>query len=314
MKPYPEFQKEIMEGLRSVPKKISSKYFYDDEGDKLFHYIMQQPEYYLTCAEYEILHEYKKEIFDSIDLSKGVHLIEPGAGDGLKTKILIDYLIEHGIHCIYHPIDISSNVLDILCTNLSKLYPQLICNPIVGDYRDVSQQLPQDGLPRVLLYLGSNLGNYSHEPAIVLLKIFAQMLLTGDIMLIGTDIVKDPNTILEAYNDRAGYTRQFNLNLLDRLNKELGTNFKTDQFVHFPVYNPILQQAESYLVSKIDQQINFPNTGDHIELEAWEAIHTEISRKFRLKELVELSTASGFQSINQFFDKDRLFCCNLWKK
>lgn len=138
------FLKDVLEGLSSDPKKLSSKYFYDEKGDRLFHQIMLQPEYYLTCAEYEILQMQSSAILSRLNTTKGLRIIEPGAGDGLKTKILLEAALAVTSQVIYNPIDISPNVMSILCNSLVKKYPQLRCEPIIADYFHLDGKLPAD--------------------------------------------------------------------------------------------------------------------------------------------------------------------------
>lgn len=308
------FLVDVVSGLTSSPKSLPSKYFYDEMGDKLFHYIMNQPEYYLTCAEHEILGKQGEAIFSNIKINKRIRLIEPGAGDGFKTRLLVHALMAKGYECTYNPIDISANVLDILCTSMLKTYPQLECEPIIGDYAELSEKIPDDGLPRLMLFLGSSLGNYDSEASINILRIFSTLLKPGDFFLLGVDLVKEPSRILAAYNDASGYTAQFNYNLLTRINRELDANFDTDNFLHFPVYNPILQQAESYLLSKQVQLVTIKSANVDIHFGAWEPIHTEISRKYTLDKIESLSTNSGFQIISNYTDMHNDFCCSLWQK
>lgn len=308
------FLQDVIEGLRSSPKKLSSKYFYDDNGDKLFHYIMNQPEYYLTCAEHGILQTSSEAIFSHIDTSNGIRIIEPGAGDGFKTRLLIQNLLARDVKCIYNPIDISANVLDILCGSMRKIYPQLPCEPIVGDYFNLGSKITDDGLPHLMLFLGSNLGNYNTIEAKEILHKFSSILNQGDYFLLGVDLAKDPNRILAAYNDASGYTAQFNYNLLTRINNELDADFKIENFLHYPVYNPVEQQAESYLLSKISQTVTINNGEYQFQFNPWEAIHTEISRKFTVENIHNLAIETGFNHVANFFDFNKDFCCSLWKK
>ncbi len=308
------FLHDVLEGLTSSPKRLSSKYFYDDMGDKLFHKIMNQPEYYLTCAEHEILQTHSESIFSNINTENGIRIIEPGAGDGIKTKILIQSLLLRGYDCIYNPIDISANVLDILCNSFRKIYPQLLCEPIVCDYANIGGKIPDDGLPRLMLFLGSNLGNYEHSDAISILKTFGGVLNKGDFFLLGVDMVKEPEIILAAYNDKNGYTAQFNYNLLQRINTELDADINIDDFLHFPLYNPVQQQAESYLVSKKEQNVLIGASGDTIHFNQWEPIHTEISRKYTPEKIQEMAEKSGFKVVAPYYDMNSFYCCSLWEK
>ncbi len=308
------FLSDVVSGLTASPKRLSSKYFYDDAGDKLFHYIMNQPEYYLTCAEHEILRTSAEAIFSNIDINLGLRIIEPGAGDGFKTKLLINHLLSKCFDIIYNPIDISSNVLDILCKNMSKIFPQLICVPIVGDYSNIHTTIEKDNVTRLLLFLGSNLGNYNQDEDIGILRNFGAVLNEGDFLLLGVDFIKDPTRVLAAYNDAKGVTAKFNYNLLKRINRELGADFKIKNFMHYPVYDPVLRQAESYLISKTEHSVFIKAADQHFTFGAWEPLNTEISRKFDHASLRRLAEASGFTLVNNYFDINKDYCCSLWKK
>ena len=309
-----DFLTDVINGLASKPKKLSSKYFYDEVGDRLFHKIMNQPEYYLTCAEHEILENYSREFFAKMNTQNGIRIIEPGAGDGLKTKIILHELLSDDLKCIYNPIDISANVLDILVDSLQNLYPQLVCEPVTADYTHLENKISDDLLPRLMLFLGSNIGNYEHGQAVSLLKGFGKNLRRGDFLLLGADMVKDPEIILSAYNDANGFTALFNLNLLTRINNELGGDFDLNDFVHYPIYNPVLQQAESYLVAKRSVEVNIAAAGKSFRINQWEPIHTEISRKYTVSNLETLAAQSGFEITENYFDVSRFYCCSLWKK
>jgi dimethylhistidine N-methyltransferase len=306
------FLKDVVEGLSSEPKKLSSKYFYDENGDKLFHYIMTQPEYYLTCAEHEILQTFSSDILSRINESQSLSIIEPGAGDGFKTKKLLEAALSKNMEVTYYPVDISPNVLSILCDSMIRSYPQLKCVPIVADYFNMNDKLPKDGNKKLMLFLGSNLGNFTEEESIELMQKFTSEMKTGDYFLLGVDLVKDPSRILAAYNDAKGVTAEFNFNLLLRINLELSANFNVRNFIHYPVYNPLLQQAESYLISKIGHNVTVGNTSIHFR--AWEPILTEISRKFTPGKIEKLACFSGFSIIENFYDIHNDFCCSLWKK
>jgi dimethylhistidine N-methyltransferase len=307
------FLKDVVTGLSSSPKSLPSKYFYDREGDRLFHHISQQPEYYLTCAEYEILQNQNIQIFSHINIQNGLRIIEPGAGDGIKTRLLISHLMENSIDIVYQPIDISPNVLDILCNSILQTYPQLCCEPMVGDYSKISGRIAGDNKPRLMLFLGSNIGNYNHDEAVNLLCGFASVLNSGDFFLLGADLVKDPRRILAAYNDGEGVTAQFNYNLLTRINRELGANFVVRNFGHYPVYNPGLQRAESYLISKVAQQVYIEAANQYFHFYEWEPVHTEISRKFTIPGVENLAREAGFSVIANYTGSGNDYCCSLWK-
>lgn len=308
------FLTDIMEGLSANPKTLPSKYFYDENGDKLFHEITHQPEYYLTCAENEILQSKCREILTHFDNKKGVRIIEPGAGDGFKTRALIDCVIQSGQPVYYNPIDISPNVLDILCRSILHYFPKIECEPMVCDYFTTDIKIKDDGIPRLMLFLGSTIGNYSQDQAVTLLKRFSAILKSDDFFLLGVDLVKEPFRILSAYHDKKGITAQFNYNLLKRINRELGADFVIDNFLHYPVYNPVLQQAESYLLSKKIQTITIKAAGESYEFNAWEPILTEISRKYTTDVIVQMADSAKMVVVENYFDKNSDFCCSLLQK
>lgn len=307
------FLNDVVSGLSLSPKKLSSKYFYDERGDKLFHNITHQPEYYLTCAEHQILNNQCDSVFSHINVLNGIRIIEPGAGDGLKTMLLIKYLLLNGCNIIYNPIDISSNVLDILCKSMTSIYPQLLCDPILGDYSNINITIKDDNI-KLMLFLGSNLGNFADGEEVEIIKKLSQVLQSNDFFLLGVDMVKNPDRIYKAYNDSNKVTAEFNFNLLMRINRELDADFEVNNFMHYPVYNPVLHQAESYLISKIEHNVNIGAANKQFTFKAWESLNTEISRKFTLDIIQQLAEKSGFFIVDNYLDSNRDFCCSLWKK
>lgn len=310
--PQEAFKKDVIAGMSSNPKKLSSKYFYNEAGDKLFHLIMQQPEYYLTCAEHEILQTHGEQIFSALRTNEPLRIIEPGAGDGLKTRLIIQHMMLKKQKFIYNPVDISANVLEILCRSLKETFKQVLCEPMVGDYSTM-QFDDNDGYTKLMLFLGSNVGNFTYNESLKILSSFSRSLHQGDYFLLGADLVKDPHRILAAYNDANGYTAKFNYNLLERINQELDANFDLRYFFHYPVYNPVLHQAESYLISRRKQTVEI-GAAHQFHIDKWEPIHTEISRKFTVEDIHHLSNACGFDVVADFFDMNHYFCCSLWKK
>jgi len=306
------FAKEVQEGLESNPKSLSSKYFYDAKGDELFQQIMAMPEYYLTNSEFEVFSTHKEALREAFGNSI-FNLVELGAGDGTKTKILLEHFIEKGSNFYYSPIDISGNVLEHLKTDLSVLWPDLEVNSVAAEYFRGLAQLSESSDRKVVLFLGGNIGNMSLEEAENFLISMHQNLNKGDLVLIGFDLKKDPQTILDAYNDPAGITSAFNLNLLERINRELGANFKIEQFKHWETYHPISGATESFIISKQQQNVYIEALNRSFDFEAWEAIHTELSQKYSLRDIQELASTIGFTSIGQFFDKKRYFVDALWE-
>ncbi|MEM9327535.1 MAG: L-histidine N(alpha)-methyltransferase, partial [Bacteroidota bacterium] len=216
------FALDVLNGLQSEPKSLPSKYFYDEKGDKIFQEIMEMDEYYLTRAEHSIFKEQKEEIFEALDINgKAFRLLELGAGDGLKTRVLLEYFASTGVPFDYSPVDISPHVLEICEQKVRKEIPGLSITPLAGDYFDVLSSINYDTSKRnVVLFLGSTIGNFTNAQAIEFLRRLRGHLHGDDYLLVGFDLRKDPDMILSAYHDKAGVTKRFNLNLLERINRE----------------------------------------------------------------------------------------------
>lgn len=302
------FASDVKEGLSSNPKKLSSKYFYDDEGSRIFQEIMKMPEYYLTNAEFEILSDQASDITDALDFGNEFSIIELGAGDGKKTSELLAYMVNAGLDVHYRPVDISSEAINLLETDLQNRLPKLKVESLVGDYFKVLGSLPNRSKPALFLFLGSNIGNYEFDEAEALMRKFNQFLQPGDKMLVGFDIIKNPRVIMRAYDDPHGITRRFNMNLLERMNRELNMDFDLDQFEFFPYYNPNNGELRSCLVSLKDQKV-----GD-FNFEANELIHTELSKKYSIEDIRQIAKKSGYTLKQNFFDSRKLFADSLWEK
>jgi L-histidine N-alpha-methyltransferase len=310
------FAHDVEEGLSSMPKRLPSKYFYDETGDSIFQAIMHMPEYYLTRSEYEILDRYK-ESFHALFSPGGkpFKLIEFGAGDGLKTKILLKHFAAKKTSFRYIPIDISGNVLQLLVNDLKQNLPTVKVEPLQDDYFLALRRLSKSSEGRnVVLFLGSNIGNFAEEEAIGFLQAMGSNLNKGDLALIGFDLKKDPKIILKAYDDAAGHTRAFNFNLLSRINRELGGNFELEQFEHCPSYDPLSGEARSYLVSRKEQQVYIGSLKQSFHFRAWEPIHVEISRKYDLTTIKRYAAKAGFKVKELFYDAKQYYVNALWEK
>jgi len=311
-----EFAKEVLEGLSAKNKHLSSKYFYDYRGDKLFQKIMQLPEYYLTRTEFSILEKYHATILEPVvKAGNTFNLVELGAGDGLKTKILINYLHHTETPFTYFPVDISGSVLKDLKEGLENDFSQINVEPIESNYyKALAEKSWQNGRQTLLLFLGANIGNFVWDEAKAMLSNVASSLKEGDMMLVGFDLKKDPELILNAYDDKQGVTRDFNLNILSRINKELGGDFDLSKFKHWPVYNPVSGECKSYLVSMEEQFVQVVALNQTFHFKKAEAIHTEISKKYDPEELCELAEECGFEVIFDFEDEHEFFTDSLWRK
>lgn len=304
------FARDVEAGLTAEKKYLMSRYFYDHSGDRIFQKIMRMPEYYLTDAELEIFTTQTREIIEAWACHPdGFDLVELGAGDGFKTKHLIKGLIAADKLFKYRPIDISSSVLDQLKENLEHI-DALEIDGISGEYFDALKHLNnQDGRQKIILFLGSNIGNLTPAEAADFLAQIGATMQNSDALMVGFDLKKDPRLVHAAYDDPHGFTRDFNLNLLKRINRELGGNFDVEKFQHAPYYNPHLGRAVSYLVSTCEQTVHLSELNTSIHFNAWEAIHMEISQKFDLPMIHALAEGSGLV-VDQVFTDSRGYYVN----
>lgn len=310
-----QFAKDTMEGLSAPQKTMMSKYFYDAKGDAIFQQIMAMPEYYLTRSEMEIFQNQKDEIFRQV-CPNGLpfNLIELGAGDGSKTKVLLAYFIKMGIDFTYYPVDISKHILDELVAMLKEEIPGLDVHPLNMDYFEALAHMEQfTGRKNVTMFLGSNIGNFQEEKLKGFLSNLQGYFKPNDKLLLGVDLKKDPHIILEAYNDTPGITASFNMNLLHRMNTELGANFDLNSFKHYAMYEPVTGEARSYLVSLKDQEVEFESLDFKVSFDTGECIHTEISRKYSVKDLKDLSENCGFVTAKNFYDTHNYYVNTMWE-
>ncbi|MBN7816609.1 L-histidine N(alpha)-methyltransferase [Algoriphagus pacificus] len=310
------FAQDVMIGLSANPKTLPSKYFYDAKGDKLFQKIMALPEYYLTRKEFEIFENQYEAILEPIlNLGQSFNLVELGAGDGLKTKILLKYLNQQDADFEYFPVDFSGSVLQELKESLATGFPKLKVTSVEDTYRGaLKKRAWENGKPNLILFLGSNLGNFSREEAYDILDHLRIGANHNDFVLIGIDLKKNPQIILDAYHDPAGVTRDFNLNLLDRINRELNGDIDLDSFIHWPSYDPVSGECRSHLVSLKDQTINLKALDQSFYFEAFEPIFTEISKKYSLSEIEIFAERGGFVTIENFTDSEQYFADVLWQR
>ena len=310
------FKEDVDKGLSAPFKYLLSRYFYDARGDKLFQDIMHMPEYYLTDAEHEIFSEQGTDILEAVQHNgSGFDLVEFGAGDGLKTRVLIKRMVEAKADFRYLPIDISEDVLRALKFDLSKEFPDLEVIPEHAEYFNALQNISKrTARTKLVLFLGSSIGNFAEDRTVSFLNVLNDKLNTGDRVMIGFDLKKDPETILKAYNDEAGITASFNMNVLRRINRELGGNFDLEKFRHFPTYNPESGFARSYLVSADKQEVFIEALNKAFAFEKGECIHTEISRKYSISQVEKLLTDNGFSIQKHFIDKRGYYVDTLAKK
>ncbi len=311
-----QFARDVDAGLSSSPKYLSSKYFYDDEGSRLFVEIMQLPEYYLTAAETRIFSDQAGQILSELSPDgKGFDLIELGAGDGAKSAILIGHFLKSGADISYLPIDISLEACESLSARFRRIFPNLDVKPHHGDYFRVLDSLKSGSKRRkVIMFLGSNIGNLSPAGAVDFFRRLNSVMNEGDLLFIGFDLHKDPRVILRAYDDDQGITAKFNLNLLSRINRELGGGFEVEKFSHYAVYRPEEMAARSFLISREEQNVTIASLGRSFHFKKWEAVFMEISQKYTREMIAEFAAASGFVVRREFCDPADAYCDSLWEK
>jgi L-histidine N-alpha-methyltransferase len=307
-----QFAEEVKEGLTSSPKRLSSKWFYDEIGDDLFVKIMKMPEYYLTNAEFEIFSRKSDELIDAFGVKdQYFELIELGAGDGTKTIELLKALQSKDF--VYRPIDISINAIDKLTQRIKSELSIVRVEGAQGEYFTALQTLKSDH-PKVILFMGSNLGNMLDEQANEFLKALSEVMNKGDKLLLGLDLKKKEEIVLPAYNDAQGFTAAFNLNLLDRINRELGADFNREAFAHKPQYIEQTGLAKSYLMSTKVQDVRIGHIGETVHFEEGETIFMEISRKYDDDAIREISANTSLNLITQLFDSKKWFSDFIFEK
>lgn len=306
-----EFALNVLEGLSERPKRLSSEWFYDDLGSELFSRIMDLPQYYLTDCEREILESRSEEILQTLAAGP-FDVVELGAGDGRKTDLLLRHL---GSEARYVPIDISEAAIEGLVERLEHDFPHLAVEGLVAEYSDGLRwlQAQPDRRQCLVLFLGSNIGNFNKAQARAFLRRMWTVLEDGDHALIGFDLKKDIDLLLSAYNDPQGVTADFNLNLLTRINDELDGSFDLDQFRHFGTYNVFSGAMESYLVSQVEQAIKIGALNQSFHFEPWEPIHTEYSYKYLPRDLDDLANATGYKIVQRFRDRRGWFTDSVWR-
>lgn len=309
-----QFALDILTGFSSEPKFINSKYFYDDIGSDLFSKITETDDYYPTRCEFEILNKYKSQITEELG-GEDIYLIELGAGDGRKTVVLLEEFGQRDERFHYIPVDISEGAVKGLEEKISKNHPNVTFHGIVGEYGESLKWIGNEykGRRKVILFLGSNLGNFNKAQARVFLRRIWKSLDHGDTMLIGFDLKKDIDTMLWAYNDRDKVTRNFNLNVLSRINKELGADFDVKNFQHYGTYNPQLGSMESYLISMKKQSVYINELEKSFDFKAFEPIHMEYSYKYLLSDIDILAEETGFTVEKNFCDDKNYFVDSVWK-
>jgi dimethylhistidine N-methyltransferase len=310
-----DFARDVRDGLSAPLKFIPSRWLYDEQGSSLFSKITRLPEYYPTERELEIFSTHASSMAKALTGDKW-KIVELGAGDGRKTEILLRSWQRAEVEFSYAPIDVSPSALDELCKRLSVGCPGLSAQPRVGENLSVLRELSGSrvrGEKICVLFMGSSIGNCAWEDVENFLADLRATLMPGDLVVIGFDLIKDSKRLIQAYDDSQGVTRDFNLNLLRRMNRELGANFQLDQFRHEASWNPGLSGMESWLVSLRDQVVDFRALNTSFKFRRWEPIRTEISLKFSPEVIDDLACANGFAPLARYEDRAGDFTDAIWE-
>ncbi len=307
------FIEDLRIGLHHSPKFLPSKYIYDDEGSRIFEEIMQLDEYYPTRCEHDIL-ESQKDKFYQLVQGHPFNLVELGAGNGEKTAILLHYFLTKGCHFSYHPIDISLLAIESIETKFRRELPKLEIQGINTDYFEGLKWLKRQSTQRsMVLFMGANIGNLNPERMKKFLTGLYNSLHKDDLVVIGFDLLKDYHIIERAYNDSKGVTGRFQLNLLHRINRELGGTFNLDYFNYYTTFNPFSRGIESFIVSLKEQEVYIAALDEAISFYAYEPLHTEYSFKFRVPEIERFAVENGFSVVHHLFDRKKYFVDTIWQ-
>jgi dimethylhistidine N-methyltransferase len=294
------FTIEVLEGLTATPRTISPAFFYDAKGSELFDEITRQPEYYQARTERSILDSVRSDL--AAHLKGPIELVEFGAGSAEKTETLLEALDV----ATYRPVDVSASALEGAAKRLGGLFPSIAIDAVVQDYHNPVElgPLPKDG-SRVAFFPGSTVGNFHPSEAAKFLARVARMVGKGGALVLGVDLVKDPDVLHAAYNDAAGVTAAFNLNALRHVNERTGAGFDLETWKHYAFYNPMESRIEMHLVCTEAQEVHL--AGQALSFDRFDSIWTESSYKYTAKTMGELARAAGFSVETVWKDEKKWF-------
>lgn len=306
----PDIIEDVREGLLSKPRSLPPKYFYDERGSMLFANICETPEYYPTRTEEELLRKYSDDIINQV---KPDEILELGSGTSRKTRCLFDACERNSHGCSYAPFDVCAPMLKMTAGQLQADYQWLTVTPLLGDYHAGLENLPGHEGRRLFVFIGSTIGNFTPGEARQFLSELHDRMLPGDFLLLGVDRVKDEAILNAAYNDKQGITADFNLNLLKILNRELGADFRLDNFSHHAGFNAENSRIEMRLVSRKSHTVRLGKINAEISFNQADDILTELSHKFTYAGAESLLTECGYSIINHYQPDNRYFSLILSK-
>jgi dimethylhistidine N-methyltransferase len=301
--------RDVLRGLRDRPRHLPARLFYDVAGSALFEQITELPEYYLTSTEQAIFTRHAAAMMRAAGEAKTV--IELGAGTARKSLLLLRAALEGQSRLSYVPVDVSPSALDVARRRVGSELPQVDVHPVVMDYTRSFAPLSALAGPRLVLFIGSSIGNFDPMPAAGLLRRLRSSLDAGDALLLGADMRKPVEVLLRAYDDSSGVTAQFNLNVLARINREFGADFDLDSFAHHARWNEQKSRIEMHLVSRCAQRVRIPALALSLDFAAEESIHTENSYKFSPAMLEAMAANAGFSLEEVWSDEQNWFTVNL---
>jgi L-histidine Nalpha-methyltransferase len=293
---------DVWRGLTRSPKSLPPWLLYDKAGSALFEEITHLPEYYLTRTERQLFKRHADEM--AAAAGPELTLIELGAGTATKTCTIISAILKRQESLTFYPVDVSPNALEAAVHHLTRKHGALTVKPLVANYTAGLPEIARLGGRKMVLYIGSSIGNFEPMEASAVLARVRQSLHAGDVLLVGTDMAKDPSVLVPAYDDAQGVTARFNLNLLARINRELGGHFDINSFRHVALWNPDFSRMEMHLESLREQMIAIDDLGLEVHFEAGERIHTENSYKFSMEMICSILQNAGF-SLNQTWMDER---------
>ena len=298
---------DVYRGLTARPKTLSPWLFYDALGSELFEQITELPEYYPTRTERSILSAHADRIVAAAAGCEQLAMIELGAGTATKTGLLLKAAVKRQSEVMYHAIDVSGTALDEAKRRIEAELDGVAVVPRVADYTEGLGQIDVDGQRRMVLYIGSSIGNFEPADALQLLRDIRKELKPGEKLLLGVDMVKDREILMQAYDDAAQVTAAFNKNVLTRINRELGANFNLNLFRHRARWNEECSRIEMHLESLIAQTVSIPELELEVKLQRGETIHTENSYKFRDEAVIEMLERADFHLCDHWTDEREWF-------
>ncbi len=305
--------REVASGLSRPSKALPPHLFYDEEGSRLYERITELPEYYPTRTERAILAQHADDIVARASRGAGdeLRVVELGAGTASKTRLLLSAVLSRQGRCLYMPIDVSASALDEAALRLSEELPEVEVRPMVGRHEEAFDAIRALGPRRLVLFIGSSIGNLTDDEAETFLRGVHGGLSTGGALLLGTDLRKSPDRLVAAYDDAAGVTAAFNKNVLTRINRELGGQFVLDTFRHVALWNEAASRVEMHLESTIAQDVRIESLALTVTFRRGERIHTESSAKYDQARVDRMLTRAGFATERTYTDADSLFAVHL---